>query len=199
MSTDTYVVQPGLLPRRRHRPARRLRHRQRRRHQRRDAALHLASASCSKRASPSRTCAASSISMRDAAREAGVHIVTGDTKVVEKGHGDGIFINTAGVGVARRGRRPVGLATASPATRCCSRARSATTASRSSRRARASSSRRASRPTPRRSTRSSPTCSPPRPTRAASATPPAAAWPRRSTRSPTPPASRSPSTRPPSR
>lgn len=38
-------------------------------------------------------------SMRDAAREAGVHIVTGDTKVVEKGHGDGIFINTAGVGV----------------------------------------------------------------------------------------------------
>ena len=38
------------------------------------------------------------LSMRDAAREAGVHIVTGDTKVVEKGHGDGIFINTAGIG-----------------------------------------------------------------------------------------------------
>ena len=38
------------------------------------------------------------VSMRDACREAGVHIVTGDTKVVEKGHGDGIFINTAGVG-----------------------------------------------------------------------------------------------------
>lgn len=38
-------------------------------------------------------------SMREAAREAGVRIVTGDTKVVEKGHGDGIFINTAGVGV----------------------------------------------------------------------------------------------------
>lgn len=38
-------------------------------------------------------------SMRDAAVEAGVRIVTGDTKVVEKGHGDGIFINTAGVGV----------------------------------------------------------------------------------------------------
>ncbi len=42
-------------------------------------------------------------SMRDAAREAGVHIVTGDTKVVEKGHGDGIFINTAGVGVLAEG------------------------------------------------------------------------------------------------
>ncbi len=42
-------------------------------------------------------------SMRDACREAGVHIVTGDTKVVEKGHGDGIYINTAGVGVLPAG------------------------------------------------------------------------------------------------
>lgn len=38
-------------------------------------------------------------SMAAAAREAGVAIVTGDTKVVEKGKGDGVFINTAGVGV----------------------------------------------------------------------------------------------------
>ena len=37
--------------------------------------------------------------MRDAAREAGVAIVTGDTKVVERGKGDGLFITTAGVGV----------------------------------------------------------------------------------------------------
>lgn len=37
--------------------------------------------------------------MRDAAREAGVTIVTGDTKVVERGKGDGVFITTAGVGV----------------------------------------------------------------------------------------------------
>ena len=37
-------------------------------------------------------------SMAVAAREAGVQIVTGDTKVVERGKGDGIFINTAGVG-----------------------------------------------------------------------------------------------------
>ncbi len=42
-------------------------------------------------------------SMRDAASEAGVHIVTGDTKVVEKGHGDGCFINTAGVGILAEG------------------------------------------------------------------------------------------------
>jgi hydrogenase expression/formation protein HypE len=37
-------------------------------------------------------------SMRDAADRAGVRIVTGDTKVVDRGKGDGIFINTAGVG-----------------------------------------------------------------------------------------------------
>ncbi len=37
-------------------------------------------------------------SMGRAAREAGVAIVTGDTKVVERGKGDGVFINTAGIG-----------------------------------------------------------------------------------------------------
>ncbi len=37
-------------------------------------------------------------SMRDAAQEAGVRIVTGDTKVVDRGKGDGIFINTSGIG-----------------------------------------------------------------------------------------------------
>jgi hydrogenase expression/formation protein HypE len=41
--------------------------------------------------------------MADAAAEAGVRIVTGDTKVVERGHGDGCYINTAGVGVLRQG------------------------------------------------------------------------------------------------
>lgn len=38
-------------------------------------------------------------SMRLAAAEAKVQLVTGDTKVVEKGKGDGLFINTAGIGV----------------------------------------------------------------------------------------------------
>ena len=42
-------------------------------------------------------------SMAKAAREAGVPIVTGDTKVVEKGKGDGVFITTTGVGVLREG------------------------------------------------------------------------------------------------
>lgn len=37
-------------------------------------------------------------SMAQACAEAGVAIVTGDTKVVEKGHGDGIFIATSGIG-----------------------------------------------------------------------------------------------------
>jgi hydrogenase expression/formation protein HypE len=32
------------------------------------------------------------------AREAGIQVVTGDTKVVEKGRGDGLYINTAGIG-----------------------------------------------------------------------------------------------------
>jgi hydrogenase expression/formation protein HypE len=38
-------------------------------------------------------------SMARASREAGVAIVTGDTKVVEKGKGDGVFISTTGVGI----------------------------------------------------------------------------------------------------
>jgi hydrogenase expression/formation protein HypE len=38
-------------------------------------------------------------SMQEAARVAGVQIVTGDTKVVDKGSGDGLFINTAGIGI----------------------------------------------------------------------------------------------------
>ncbi|MGO9434631.1 MAG: hydrogenase expression/formation protein HypE [Terracidiphilus sp.] len=41
--------------------------------------------------------------MAEAARTAGVRIVTGDTKVVERGHGDGCYINTAGVGQLRAG------------------------------------------------------------------------------------------------
>ena len=42
-------------------------------------------------------------SMRETAERAGVAIVTGDTKVVEKGAADKLFINTSGVGVIRPG------------------------------------------------------------------------------------------------
>ncbi len=42
-------------------------------------------------------------SLEQAAKEAGVWVVTGDTKVVEKGSGDGLFINTSGIGVVKPG------------------------------------------------------------------------------------------------
>jgi hydrogenase expression/formation protein HypE len=43
-------------------------------------------------------------SMRQACDEAGVALVTGDTKVVDKGKGDGVFITTSGVGLVPEGR-----------------------------------------------------------------------------------------------
>lgn len=43
-------------------------------------------------------------SMRKACADAGVELVTGDTKVVDKGKGDGVFITTSGVGVVPEGR-----------------------------------------------------------------------------------------------
>jgi len=42
-------------------------------------------------------------SMQQTAEEAGVRIVTGDTKVVDRGKGDGVFINTAGIGLVPAG------------------------------------------------------------------------------------------------
>jgi hydrogenase expression/formation protein HypE len=42
-------------------------------------------------------------SMARAAKEAGVSIVTGDTKIVERGHGDGVFITTTGIGIVPPG------------------------------------------------------------------------------------------------
>ena len=65
--------------------------------------------------------------MADAAASAGVQIVTGDTKVVNRGAADGLYITTAGVGLIPPGRssrrRPW-----SPATSSSCRARSPTTA-----------------------------------------------------------------------
>jgi len=42
-------------------------------------------------------------SMARAARRAGVMLVAGDTKVVDKGHGDGVYVNTSGVGLIPEG------------------------------------------------------------------------------------------------
>jgi hydrogenase expression/formation protein HypE len=44
-------------------------------------------------------------SLAAACESAGVRVVTGDTKVVEKGSGDGLFINTAGIGLVPEGVR----------------------------------------------------------------------------------------------
>jgi hydrogenase expression/formation protein HypE len=52
-------------------------------------------------------------SMRDAAAAAGVAVVTGDTKVVERGKADGCYINTAGVGTVAAGV-DLGVANARP-------------------------------------------------------------------------------------
>jgi hydrogenase expression/formation protein HypE len=52
-------------------------------------------------------------SMKSAARRAGVQVVTGDTKVVQKGKADGCYINTAGIGVIEHSIR-LGVAQARP-------------------------------------------------------------------------------------
>jgi len=52
-------------------------------------------------------------SMSDSAKEIGAQIVTGDTKVVEKGAADGIFINTSGIGVLSE-NAPGGITTVQP-------------------------------------------------------------------------------------
>lgn len=54
-------------------------------------------------------------SMQQAAAAAGVNLVTGDTKVVDKGKGDGIFINTSGIGVIEHNlKAPISPASVQP-------------------------------------------------------------------------------------
>jgi hydrogenase expression/formation protein HypE len=55
-------------------------------------------------------------SMQQAAAAAGVELVTGDTKVVDRGKGDGVFINTAGIGLVGASR-PIGPAAVRPGDR----------------------------------------------------------------------------------
>ncbi|MDR2492665.1 MAG: hydrogenase expression/formation protein HypE [Coriobacteriales bacterium] len=54
------------------------------------------------------------VSIADAAKEANVKIVTGDTKVVNRGHGDGIYINTSGIGLLGHGAPVLGGAQCKP-------------------------------------------------------------------------------------
>src|SRR5687767_9532541 len=43
------------------------------------------------------------VSMRQACLDANVALVTGDTKVVDRGHGDGVYITTTGIGLVPEG------------------------------------------------------------------------------------------------
>lgn len=52
-------------------------------------------------------------SMRDACRDSGVTLVTGDTKVVDRGKGDKVFITTSGIGLVPKGRE-LSIANAKP-------------------------------------------------------------------------------------
>jgi hydrogenase expression/formation protein HypE len=54
---------------------------------------------------PMETLARVVASMKQAADAVGVPIVTGDTKVVDRGKADGVFVNTAGVGLVEHGQR----------------------------------------------------------------------------------------------
>jgi hydrogenase expression/formation protein HypE len=52
--------------------------------------------------------------MAGAARRAGVHVVTGDTKVVERGKGDGCYVNTSGIGLVDPRAKALSAAAALP-------------------------------------------------------------------------------------
>lgn len=65
--------------------------------------LHLSAAFILEEGLPLATLARVVESMARAARAANVQIVTGDTKVVQRGKGDGVFINTSGVGLVPDG------------------------------------------------------------------------------------------------
>jgi hydrogenase expression/formation protein HypE len=65
--------------------------------------LYLSTSFILEEGTPLRDIGEIATSMGRAASTAGVRLVTGDTKVVDSGHGDGVFINTAGIGVLAEG------------------------------------------------------------------------------------------------
>ncbi|MDE3198459.1 MAG: hydrogenase expression/formation protein HypE [Acidobacteriota bacterium] len=67
--------------------------------------LYLSAGFIAEEGLPLQTLRCVAASMARAASDAGVLIVTGDTKVVEHGKGDGLFINTTGIGVVPKGVR----------------------------------------------------------------------------------------------
>ena len=97
---------------------------------------------------PTRCSTAEVRAMARAARAAGVAIVGGDTKVVEHGKTDRLYITTTGLGRPHAGRVARRRLGPRRATRCSCPARSAITASPSCSRAASSTSRPTSAPTP---------------------------------------------------
>lgn len=65
--------------------------------------LHLTASFILEEGFPLADLARIAVSMGDAARAAGVWVVAGDTKVVERGKADGVFISTAGIGLVPPG------------------------------------------------------------------------------------------------
>ena len=117
-----------VLPRRIDRPPRGARHGQRRGDAGRAPALALRGVRASRRGSRSTELRDIVADMAEAAAAAGVTIVAGDTKVVDRGAADGLYITTAGMGVIPAGRDARRPSSCGPATSCSSRARSPTTA-----------------------------------------------------------------------
>jgi hydrogenase expression/formation protein HypE len=68
-------------------------------------ALYLSAGFILEEGLPMETLGRIAASMARAAKDAGVQVAAGDTKVVNKGHGDGVFINTSGIGVIPDGVR----------------------------------------------------------------------------------------------
>ena len=112
MTTDSYRRAADPLPRRVDRRAGRQRDGQRPRRGGRQAAGAHACRSCSRRASTRPCCARRSRRSRRPPARPGVEVVAGDTKVVERGHADDMYICTAGLGRLdeRATLSPAGLA-----------------------------------------------------------------------------------------
>ena len=93
----------AVLPRRQHRRPRGQRHGQRPGDERGHAGVPVRRRSSSRRAPTSPWSAPSRSGSARRRERAGVRVVTGDTKVVESGHGDGVYVNTAGIGLVPDG------------------------------------------------------------------------------------------------
>ena len=127
-TTDSFVVRPLFFPGRRHRRAGGERHDQRPGDDRRDAAGALGRLHRRGGAARRGPRADRGVDGRARPRRPACRIATGDTKVVERGKADGLYINTSGVGVVEHEHILGPRARSEPATGCSSPARSATTA-----------------------------------------------------------------------